>query len=463
MLQPRLPPTRGRGRIRGATALFWLGVLAVLLQFVFPYVVLQSMGVNPETIRLHPATVLVMICGTYALLAGPVPFHQLCREAPGVVLFVFAIPVLNAYSVYFTGISGAGQYVETYLSAGLLALMLSPARPAQKRLLAQILITLCVINVFIALYESFTTTNWFALVIDPDLKMTDMDIDFRANAFYNHPLTASLITSMAIFLLFAMRMRLVVRAPVLVIFMIGLLAFGGRTALGVTLLACVLMATYVLLAGIINRNLKLEFAVAIGIAAIMIPILIGVIVTQTSMADRIIDTLYFDDSAEARMTQWEVFGHLTLNNWLFGISHDDLSLIKYQIGLDGKETDIEKFWFLMMLNLGAIGFSAFLAVFGTFLFHIARYSGSIYGRLLVLASLVIDSGSNSLGVKTADLFCEVAFLVAMSGYAGYAPNPSIVPVRTRSELPGPPRPQSALASVAPAKSRELRTLGSRAV
>ena len=104
---------------------------------------------------------------------------------------------------------------------------------------------------------------------------------------------------------------------------------------------------------------------------------------------------------------------------MFGISHDRLLDLKYQIGLGGKETDIENFWLLLLLDLGVIGFTAFLAVFAAFLLHIARYSRDLNGWLLVISALIINSGSNSLGVKSVDLFMEVAFLVAISGYAGY--------------------------------------------
>jgi hypothetical protein len=402
---------------RVANTLFWWGLIAVLLQFILPYVVLAAMGLPPDKVKLHPSTVMVIICATYALLQGGTPVRDQMRKAPGLLLFLFVIPGLALYSTYFTGFSGSAVYVESYWAAGLLAFILEPADPKLKRLLARILIGICVLNVFVGLYESFTFNNWFPLVIDPDMPVSETNVDFRANAFYNHPLTASLITSMAIFLLYAMRPGFLIAAPTFCILLVGLLAFGGRTALGVTLIMSVLTAFYVLLSGIVRRNLKLDFVIALVAAAITIPILSAIIVTQTSIAERIMDTLYYDDSAAVRATQWEIFRYLSLKNWLFGISHDDLNLLKYQIGLGGKETDIENFWFLMLLNLGLIGFTVFLAAFGGFLYHLGRYTRNMNGWLLLISALIIDSGSNSLGVKTCDLFIETAFLMAISGYA----------------------------------------------
>jgi hypothetical protein len=315
-----------------------------------------------------------------------------------------------------------------------------------------------VLNVFIALYESLTFTNLFPLAVDPDAEMTEVAVDFRANAFYSHPLTASLVTSMAVYLLYAMRMRFIFAAPIFGTLLIGLLAFGGRTALAVTLIISTLVAVWTLFSGIIRRNLRLDFVLALSTATVIVPLLLYVVVTQTTIADRIIDTLYFDDSAAVRATQWHVFEYISLKNWLFGISHDDLAVLKYQIGLGGKDTDIENFWMLMLLNLGLIGFAIFLAAFAAFLFHLGRYSRSVNGWLLVISSLIIDSGSNSLGVKSSDLFIEVAFLVAMAGYAGYQPAPRLVAKLPRPRLQTFGQPQSALGYVSAARSRGLRVV-----
>ena len=456
------PPQAADTRPRLANAMYRLGVFAVLLQFFLGYVVLDAMGLPATQVKLHPATILVIICGTYALIAGK-PFHQRCRETPGLVIFVVMIPILAAYSIFFTGYSGSAVYADTYWSAGLLALMLETASPKQKRFLAKLLIALCVFNVFIALYESVTFTTWFPLILDPDNvdKLTKTDVDFRPNAFFNHPLNASLITAMAIFLLYGMRPRFIFAAPILGILLVGLLAYGGRTALGVTLIVTVLATIYQLIVGVVRRNLKLDFVLAVVAGAIIIPLVITVIVTQTSIAERIMDTLYFDSSAQARTTQWEVFRHLSLQNWLFGISKDNLAILKYQIGLGGDYTDIENPWILMLLDLGTIGFAVFLVALGMFLNHLCRVSRNLNGWLLVISALLIDSGSNSLGVKTNDLFLEVAFVVGMSGYAGYVRQPLLAGRRIRDRLNPAARPDSALGAVSAPRRPGLRVLASR--
>ena len=448
LLQPNPAKTSLR-RAGGTGALFWWAVLAVFLQFVLTGNLLHAAGINTP-IKIHPSSLMVLFCVLYLFLRGNVPIQVRFRESPGLMLFVFGIPLLGLYTIIFNGYSGSMVYIESFWSAGLLTIMLESVNDRRKRLLAKILIALCLIDAFVGIYESLTYTNWFPLVLDPDLlgraAQADTDVDFRANAFYAHPLTASLVTAMAIFLIYSMRLRFLVAGPIFSVLLVALLAFGGRTALGVTLLASVGYAFYTLLSGILKRDLKLDFVLAVGFAAIVVPIFVTIIVSETTIGDRIMNTLYYDDSAKVRATQWAILGRLSLRNWLFGISMVDLSALKYQIGLGTIDTDIENFWLLTFLNLGAIAFIPFLCLFAGFLIHLARQTNSLNGWLLMLSALIIDSASNSLGVKSNDLFLEAAFMVAMVGYNGFvrAPRPrafslSVVGNRVHGAIADSPR------------------------
>ncbi len=461
-----LQPTPARSSLRRSgqyTAIFWWAVFAIFLQFVLTGNLLNAAGIHVP-IKVHPASIIVLFCVIYLLIRGDVPIQVRFREAPGLMLFVLGIPLLGIYSIIFNGYSGSMVYIESFWSAGLLAISLESASNKQKRTLAWILLALCVIDALVGIYESLTYTNWFPFVLDSDLtdKLTNTDVDFRANAFYPHPLTASLITAMAIFLIYSVRMRFIVAAPIFAVLLVALFGFGGRTALGVTLVVSVLSAFYQFMAGIIRRDLKLDFVLTVVVAGLVVPIIIAIVVTQTTIGDRIVDTLYYDDSAAVRTTQWAILGRLSLRNWLFGISMVDLSALKYQIGLGSIDTDIENFWLLTFLNLGAIAFIPFLCLFGGFLIHLARRTGSLNGWLLMLSALVIDSTSNSLGVKSSDLFIETGFLVSMVGFKNFVRAPRLA--RMTLSLPGK-RASGAIAGapgrLVPAGLRVLRAANSK--
>jgi hypothetical protein len=121
-----------------ANVLFWLSVFAILLQFFLTGNVLRTMGIDVN-MRVHPASVLVLLCAVYALLKGVVPFHQRCRNSPRLLLFVFGVPLMAVYTVYCNGISGAAFYFDSFWSAALLALLLESATDRQKRWLAKLL------------------------------------------------------------------------------------------------------------------------------------------------------------------------------------------------------------------------------------------------------------------------------------------------------------------------------------
>ncbi|WP_428536879.1 VpsF family polysaccharide biosynthesis protein [Rhodopila sp.] len=409
-----------KARRTPGSGIFLCAVVCILLQFFVTNNVVRVIAGHDVNIRFHPANIIMMFCAFYALANGPIPFHQRCREAPGLILFVFAIPLFAIYTAWFNGLSGAAFYFDSFWGAGLLAVALEGATDRQKRFLAKLLLALVLMNVLFGLFESLTQHNLFPFVANDDVKQAEIQAtaNFRANAFYPHPLTASLITGMAFFLLYVMQLRFLAMAPAFLLILIGLLAFGGRTALFVTVGMSGLAACWVVLSGIIKRNLKLEVMGYLLVAVTVLPLITLIIVTQTTIADRIVNTLYFDDSAEVRVFQWTILNYLSLKNWLFGVPLQELTALKYQIGLDSVE-DIENFWLLLFLNLGAVGFVAFLFVFGAFLVHIARYGHGMYAWMLMISALIIDSGSNSLGQKSNDLVIEVAFLVAMSGYRNY--------------------------------------------
>ena len=221
-------PVGAARRGTGETGLFWCCVLAVVMQLTLSTHVLSSTLGYPA--KVHPATMFLAVCAVYGVARGIIPLHHRLRDAPGLVMFVFGIPLVMLYAVYFNGLSGATVFIETFWSAGILALLLEPATAKQKRLLAGILIALVALNIFLALYESVAQTELFPLVFDPDAADASDELveDFRAHAFYIHPLTASLVTSMGVFLLYGMRLRMLIAAPVFGLFVLGLLAYGGN-------------------------------------------------------------------------------------------------------------------------------------------------------------------------------------------------------------------------------------------
>ena len=348
---------------------------------------------------------------------------RLFRATPALASFMMLILFCAFYSVVNVGLSGAAVYIESYLSAGLLAIVLEGGTDRQKRALAWCIIGFIVVSIVISIGEGATQSHLIAPHFgNESSKEMVMDAeDFRGAGLFGHPLTAALATSMATFMLLRMRMNGLLKATLFTIFLIGLLSFGGRAALGTTAIMLAIATLVVVVRGVVMRNLSMGFVGMIAAAALILPPLMLIVVTSTDIGGRILTHLYLDDSAEVRNLQWLVLQHLNLHDVLFGVSMDRLNILKYQIGLGADTTDIENFWLLMFLNLGAIGFVVFLIALSLFLIHLGRTTAHPLGWMLLFAAILIDSTSNSLGRKSVDLFFMAACMIAMTGYSRTAP------------------------------------------
>src|SRR4051794_30978307 len=77
-------------RTREINGLFWLGVLAIVLQFLLSRHVLEAIGVAKPP-NVHVATLLLCIGAVYSLTHGVVPLSHWLRKAPGLMLFLAGI------------------------------------------------------------------------------------------------------------------------------------------------------------------------------------------------------------------------------------------------------------------------------------------------------------------------------------------------------------------------------------
>jgi len=314
---------------------------------------------------------------------------RLFRNAPALGSFIILILFCAFYSIVNVGLSGAATHVESYLSAGLLAVALEVGTDRQKRALGWWIIGLTLVSIVISIGESVTQTHLIPLHIGEE---TPLDLiqdteDFRGSGLFGHPLTAALATLMAVFMLLRMRMNALLKGGLFAIFLVGLLSFGGRAALGITLILLTLATGVVLLRGIVTRNLSIGFVGAITAAVVILPPLMLLLITSTDIGERILTHMYLDDSAKVRNVQWLVLNHLNLHDVLFGVPLQRLNVLKYQIGLGEVTTDIENFWLLMFINLGAMGFVVFLIAFGLFLMHLGRTTAHPLGWMLLIGTV----------------------------------------------------------------------------
>ncbi len=236
---------------------------------------------------------------------------------------------------------------------------------------------------------------------------------------------------MALFLVIGMRLRWWFAAFAFGWLVVGLMSFGGRAALGTTMLMIVSAALFQFASSLVKRDMNLGFLAAFVAGSILIPVLIAVLLTETNVGQRIAQHLYADDSANVRVIQWRILPVLDWHDVLFGLSAVRFDVLKAQIGLSG--LDIENPWLLTFLGLGLLGWPLLLGSLFSLMLHLGRRANTGASWMLVTAALLIISTSNSLGRKTPDLVFLGAFAIAMSGFK--ARQEQAAPESARSYIP----------------------------
>ena len=84
---------------RPGNGIFLCGGLCILLQFFLTSNVARVVVGGDVNIRFHPANIIMMFCAIYTLARGVIPFHQRCRQSPGLILYVFAFIGADAPAV----------------------------------------------------------------------------------------------------------------------------------------------------------------------------------------------------------------------------------------------------------------------------------------------------------------------------------------------------------------------------
>ncbi|HUB44203.1 MAG TPA: VpsF family polysaccharide biosynthesis protein [Acetobacteraceae bacterium] len=403
---------------------FPLGFVAVLLLFALPASLLTFYGLYSETAadspltKFHPATYFAILGALFALYGrrngGGVTW--LLKERPALAWSLILILFCAAYSIISVGTSGVAVFVETFLSAVFLAIALGTGTPRQRRLLGYTILAFCVFNVLMSAFEDTIETHFLPVSVGLTQDYDKGLNEFRGQALYTHPLTGALVTSLALFMVLGTRLSGWLKALLFAAFIVGLLSFGGRSALVTTLFMITCAALFQLGLGLATRHLPVGFLVAFVAGTLFLPVLFALITTTTDLGARIFSHLYLDNSADERIIQWHVLPLLNLRQVLLGVTMDGVQHLKMQVGLTGAGADIENPWLLLFLNLGAVGFPLIIAGIFLLLLQLGQQANSPLGWLIITATILICSTNNSLGRKAPDLMFLTGIMISLSGF-----------------------------------------------
>ncbi len=394
-------------------------MLGLFLQFTISSNLLFIVGVPYDVpgglpiFKLHPATYLAVFALFLLLTRDGRPvrgYIRIAKTRPGLTIFIVAMGLCVIYSIASNGITGAATFIESYMSAWALAVVLETLSDRQTSQLRRLMVLMVTANVLIGLFEATMRFHLVPVYLDGEV-LPDLRGEFRANALYDHPLTAAMVTQMGVFLLLGSHARAITKTAGLALLLVGLLAWGGRTAFVVTGLVLAAMGGLHVLRAIVRRTLGLTLSISILAVAIATPILLFFLLTQTSVGERIAARFYFDDSAQGRALQWRLLSLIDTKEFLFGTSTVRLPQLAFVLGLQFPFEDIENPWLLAFLNLGLAGFIIYAVGLLPFIRHLWRV-GSPTGRVMLVSVMLVTSTSNSLGRKSNILFLLTASIYA---------------------------------------------------
>ena len=300
-----------------------LVVLAIVLELTVSANLLTFIGIPYVTeggsilFKLHPATYAIIL--SFALLAIRRDGWLLLTGAKSTVVFLTCV---LASVIYATALTGAGNVIvllDTFLPAGLAAFVLHRANPGQIRCLRTAMQVCLAANAAIALAETVNQVTLIPLYLN-DTPYLPHNEDFRPTALFDHPLTGSV---MAILGLAVAPRRCWWTLPYMALMGAALLAFGGRVALG----AAVLMTSGSQIAQttdmIVRRHRQAPRRVAFAACLVAGALLAGGTALSLGLGQRLAGHLYWDDSAQVRLAQWQLLGQLDTWQILFGTRRED--------------------------------------------------------------------------------------------------------------------------------------------
>lgn len=392
---------------------FGLAVAGLLLYALVSDNLLVSMGIPYNApsgsflFKLHPGTYLITL-SFLLLLVRDHPRRILPRlwaTAAAALLLAGTILGVMVYTVVRFGPSGNAFFIDTLLAPALLAMVLLMGPLEWRRWVFRILVGLLALNALIGIGEAL-----FEERLTPYLAGDQPIIEefFRATALGGHPLTNALRTATVLIACLILPYRwLLILIP---LFVIALLAFGGRTALATGVLLLLGWSVYYFFRGIVVRTFDVRLVFGLLLMALL---LVGAIIGLTvslDLGERIFANLSWDSSAQSRLLIFRVFDYFDLDDWLWGMGPAGISEVLERLKGLTTLTDFENFWILLLMQVGLAWFVLVsIALLGFIASLVWRAPPAL--KLSAVSFLLIASSNNSLASKSQTLAILAALLI----------------------------------------------------
>jgi hypothetical protein len=390
-----------------------LAIAAVSVELCVSANLLTLLGVpyvtdgGPLPLKLHPGTDLLLLAGLTAAATGGRAWCM--RIDPALLWFFAASAGCLMHILLLSGPSNMIVLLDTFLPAGILAAVLAHAEAQWRGRLRRVMQVLLAANAMLALAETVVQATLIPLYLDDQAYHPHQE-DFRPTALFDHPLTGGIMAMIGLTLA---PVRGWARGTFQILIWAALLAFGGRMALGVSLLSVMLLAAWRGARLVVARDPRAARSLAAAALAVLFASALLAGALAAGFGERLAGHLYWDSSAQARLSQWRILDQLDGWQLVFGTRREDLLSLLNGLHLSSGVEVLENFWLLMFVSLGFLGFPLFVAGFGALCLWCWRTTG-VQARVLLVSVLVVASSSNSLGRKSTVLVCLVGGIASLA-------------------------------------------------
>lgn len=396
-----------------ANAAIALVVVAAIASFVISSMTLAALGIPYEApggsflTKLHPATYLCGLALAATLAAKPDPaafVASLPRHYPGATFFVVNWALIVAFVGLFQH-TPIMPLADSFFCA--LAMLLlyeeldEPARLALRRLLHLVMLA----NACLGIFEFLTHTRLTPFVVGGKL----LSEDYRSTALFGHPLlNAGTAGAYSLMLFFGADRAIgpVLRFALILVQLVALVPFGGRTSIVLTL-ATMGLGSLRAIADLLRGK---RFDMRIGAAlALGMPIAVGatVAIFGAGYLDQLIERFTDDKgSAQSRIVALQLFEAFSIEDILLGPDPERLASLQSTLGI---EYGIENGWIGLVFQYGALMSGLFIAGLFALLWEFWRRS-RIFASVILVDFLIQISSSASISVKSF-VFNQFAILL----------------------------------------------------
>ena len=391
----------------------WLLTAAIIVSFCASSMALTAAGLKYDAAdgaawqKLHPATYLAALAMIVNALGQAHPLRYvraLLVKFPGAAYFIAMWMSLTLYGVLVQQ-APLTSLIEPYIVALAALFMVDDLAPPSRDFLRKSLHVIVLANALVGIFEFATQTRLFPYVISGELVIGDS----RSTAILGHPLLNASTTgayALCLFLGGDPKVTPVWRVAFIALSLLGLIAFGGRTAIMATSLIIGAKFLWSFALFLLGARVELKRMV---IAMLISPLLVigAVGAAYAGMFDTLIARFIDDNgSGKARVIVLQLFDVFDFGDLLLGPRPD---LLVSTLNSFGIEIGIENNWLALMFNYG-IWMAGFFII-GLFVLFWEYWRRSRSGASLLFAYfLIIISAMIGLASKTM-IFVQFSILL----------------------------------------------------